>query len=405
MYSFGRSSISEGTISSENLEENEITLTDSFLTIALECYKNEEIQNGQLINEMIKVMLPGSEKEAKEEWENGLTFNNNKYFAWFATTGGMKAEKNYGKCETIFIREDFKKFSEEFEDLISLGKFKEIEDSKAKICINKDVLSRLSLGTSNCYMAGDMPDIIVLPQPQFHIIKDYKTVEKFTEQVKDKNGNMVDQVNYNLVDYHFDQDIDVFDGGAIATPKVFNQIRKELKLDYPVEFAIIRGYGIGIKGMITKFDIIHFLNVFYKGDTEYCKKVDGTYYLLDMWKEWQPVTDKTILLNESMVKLAKYYDDQKGESFSTYKERIANVDPKYKDIIGKLYVTKVNKKDEDITDYRRLNYQLITALALSKKDYFELLKEDVRAYRKILKPFEKNSEKDEWLINIDTPLC
>jgi len=402
MYSFGRSHIKDGIIASENLEENIVTLTDSFLTIALECYKNEEIQNGQLIDEIIKVMLPGSEDIAKEEWENGLTFNNNKYFAWFATTGGMKAEKNNGKCETIFIREDFKKFSEEFEVLISLGKFKEIEDSKEQICINKDVLSRLSLGTSSCYPAGDMPHIIVLPQPKLHISKDYKTVEKFTEQVEDKKGNMVDQVNYNLVDYTFDQDIDVFDGGAIATPKVFKQIRKELKLDYPVEFAIIRGYGIGIKGMITKFDITHFLDVFYKGDTEFCKKVDGTYYLLDMWKEWQPVMDNTMLLNESMVKLAKYYNAQEGESFSAYKERIANVDPKYKDIIGKLYVTKVNKKDDSIENYRRLNYQLLTALALSKKDYFELVKEDARAYRKILKPFNKNSEKNEWLINIDT---
>ncbi|SFH10576.1 hypothetical protein SAMN05660649_03889 [Desulfotomaculum arcticum] len=402
MYSFGRSSISEGVISSENLEENIVTLTDSFLMMALESYKNEEIQNGQLIVEIIKVMLPGTEDEAKEEWETGLTFKNKKYFAWFATTGGMKAEENYSKCETIFIQEDFKKFSEEFEGLISLGKFKEIEDSKAKICINKDVLSRLSLGTSSCFPAGDMPEIIVLPQPKFHIAKDYKTVEKFTEQVKDKKGNMVDQINYKLVDYHFDQEIDIFDGGAIATPKVFKQIRKELKLDYPVEFAIIRGYGIGIKGMITKFNITHFLDVFYKGDTEYCKKIDGTYYLLDMWKEWQPVTDSTILLNESMVKLAKYYDTEKGENISSYQERIANVDPKYKDIIGKLYVTKVNKKDEEIEDYRRLNYQLLTALALSKKDYFELLTEDVRAYRKILKPFDKNSEKDEWLVNIDT---
>ena len=85
----------------------------------------------------------------------------------------------------------------------------------------------------------------------------------------------------------------MFDGGAIATPRVFNQIRQELGLDYPVEFAIIRGYGIGIKGMITKFNIIKYLSVFHKGDTEYCKKVDGKFYLLDMWKEWQLVTDRT----------------------------------------------------------------------------------------------------------------
>lgn len=402
IYSFNRSCIKDATVTAEDLKSNIITLSESFLTYAYECYKGIALANDHLIDEIIKVMLPSSEEKAKEEWEKGLSFNDNKYFAWFATTGGMKAEKDCGKCETFFIREDFKQFADEFEELISLGKFKEIEESKAQICINKDILSRLSLGTSSCFMAGDMPDFIVLPQPKIHINKDYKTVEKFTEKVKDKKDKEVDRTNYNLVDYHFDNDIDVFDGGAIATPGVFKQIRKELKLDYPVEFAIIRGYGIGIKGMITKFDIIRYLDVFYKGDTDYCKKEEGTYYLLDMWKQWQPVTDKTMILNESMVKLAKYYDAGIGENIGTYKDKLTNVSPKYKDIIGKLYVTKVNKKDEDIEDYRRLNYQLLTALALSKNDYFELIKEDAKAYRKILKPFNKNSEKDEWLVNIDT---
>jgi len=402
MYSFGRSCVKDGIIASENLEDNQITLTESFLTIAYEHYKNIKLEDGQLIVEIIKVLLPNSEEEAKNEWDTGLSFNDQIYFAWFATPGGMKQEKAMGKCETFFIREDFCSFATEFEDLISLGKFKEIEASKEEICINKDVLSRLSLGVSSCHMAGNMPDLIVLPQPLFHIIKDYKTIEKYTEQVEDKKGKMVDQVDYKLVDYHFDNDIDVFDGGAIATPKVFNQIQKELRLDYPVEFAIIRGYGIGIKGMITKFDIIKYLSVFCKVDTEYCKKVDDQFYLLDMWNEWQLVTQNTMLLNESMVKLAKYYKPENSENMDTYKQRLASVDPKYKDIIGKLYVTKVNKRDEDIEDYRRLNYQLLTALALSKKDYYELIKEDVKVFRKILKPFSKDSDKDEWLVNIDT---
>jgi len=314
----------------------------------------------------------------------------------------MKQEKAMGKCETFFIRENFCSFATKFENLISLGKFNEIENSKEEICINKDVLSRLALCVSSCHMAGDMPDLIVLPQPLYKIIKDYKTIEKFTDQVEDKKGKMKDQVNYNLIDYHFNEDIDVFDGGAIATPSVFHQIQNELGLDYPIEFAIIRGYGIGIKGMITKFNIIKYLNVFCKVDTEYCKKVDDKFYLLDMWHEWQPVTQNTILLNESMVKLAKYYKPENSENMDTYKQRITSVDPKYMDIIGKLYVTKVNKRDEDIEDYRRLNYQLLTALALSKKDYYQLIKEDVKVYRKILKPFSKDSDKDEWLVNIDT---
>lgn len=52
-----------------------------------------------------------------------------------------------------------------------------------------------------------------------------------------------------------------------------------------------------------------------------------------MWNEWQTVTDKTMLLNESMVKLAKYYDAEIGENFSTYKDRLSKVDEKYKAII------------------------------------------------------------------------
>ena len=202
-----------------------------------------------------------------------------------------------------------------------------------------DVLSRISLATSNSYMVGDMPNFIVLPQPQFRIIKDYKTVEKI---IREEEGDT--SVDYELVDYHFDDDIDVFDGGAIATPSVFMQIQKSLKLNYPVEFAIIRGYGIGIKGMITKFDILGYLDKFYKEYTEYCIKLNGQYQLKDMWNEWQTVTDKTMLLNESIVKLAKYYDAEKGENFSTYRDRLASVDDKYKEIITTItYFIKFTK--------------------------------------------------------------
>ena len=222
IYSFGRSCIKDGIIASDNLEDNIITLTESFLTIALECYKSIKLEDGQLIEEIIKVLLPNTEEEAKEEWDHGLELNGKVYFAWFATPGGMKSEKAMGKCETFFIREDFSSFATEFEALISLGKFKEIEASKIAICINKDVLSRLSLGVSNSIMAGDMPNIIVLPQHTFHIIKDYKTIEKFTEQVEDKKGKMKERVNYNLVDHHFDDDIDVFDGFVSDMFELFN---------------------------------------------------------------------------------------------------------------------------------------------------------------------------------------
>ena len=48
MYSFGRLHIKEGIITSENLEDYIVTLTESFLTMALECYsyRNEKIEDG-----------------------------------------------------------------------------------------------------------------------------------------------------------------------------------------------------------------------------------------------------------------------------------------------------------------------------------------------------------------------
>lgn len=72
IYSFGRSNIKDGIITSENFEDNTITLTESFLTLAFGCYKNTKIEDGQLIEEIIKVMLPDTEEEAKDEWDNGL---------------------------------------------------------------------------------------------------------------------------------------------------------------------------------------------------------------------------------------------------------------------------------------------------------------------------------------------
>lgn len=401
IYSFDRMNIFDGKIISENLNANIVSISESFFTLAYECYKHEKLQDEQLIYEIIKVMLPCSEEDANKEWNDGLTFNGKKYFAWLATTSGMKKETLNGKCETIFIREDFYNFANEFENLISLGKFKEIENSKEEICINKDILSRISLGLSSSQMVGDMPNIIILPQPKFKIIKDYKTVEIFITKVENKKGEMEDITDYKLVDYSFNEEIDVFDGGAIATPKVFNQIKTELGLNYSIEFAIIRGYGIGIKGMVTKFDILRYLSEVYKDDTCYCKKINDKFYLMDYWGEWQLVTDNIMLLNESMVKLAKYYDTTKNENMNTYKERLAMVEPKFKDIIRKLYVTKVNKSDDNIGEYRRLNYQFLSALALSKKDYYQLISEDGKSYSKILVPFQKDSEKSKWQINID----
>lgn len=382
-----------------NVTDDNITKLSryNFLIKTLENYNNNKFTNNELITEFIKINLPYDEEQAYTQWFDGIEYEGKKYYAWFATVGGMKKEDN-GICETIFIREDYQGFAELVETLISMGKFRELEslddkDPKKTICINKDVLSRISLITSDLITEIDMPNIIVLPQATYNIIKEYKTVEPFEYEVTTEKTNgkgeittkIETKIDYNLVDIPFNNKIDVFDGGAIATPKVFCKIGNALGRQ-DIDFAIIRGYGLGIKGLITRFNIIKYLDIFYKEDSQYCRKIDSLYQLLDRWGDWQTVTEDTILLNDSMVKLAKYFENI--EEYKMLMEKLNNDKySKYYTLLNKLYITKVNKPMNEITDYRRTNYQLINALGLTPIQYKQLIKEDIKAFTKILKPY------------------
>ncbi|MCT4543507.1 MAG: hypothetical protein N4A63_08195 [Vallitalea sp.] len=408
--------------------EEETKLSNySFLVKTLETYNDRKFNENELITEFIKINLPKDEDQAREQWFEGIEYEGSKYFGWFATTGGMKKEDNSkkfgGKCDTIFIREDCEGFANLVENLISLGKFAELDnlkddDKKKKICINKDVLSRLSLVTSDLITEIEMPNFIVLPTDTIDWIRDYKTVEPFKYKATNDDGNEVDKIDYKLIDYHFDtnkrdekgnvvDEIEAFDGGGIATPKVFKAIGKSLHRN-DIEFAIIRGYGLAIKGLITKFDVIGYLRANFKGETPYCRIRNGHFQLLDIWEEWQTVTDNTMILNESMVKLAKYYKAEDNENMNTYKAKMDHLNcdkwGKYHDLLNKLYITKVNKPTKEISDYRRINYQLLNALALTPNDYSKITKQDKKLFTKILKPYTcKKGEKDtlEFVINTD----
>lgn len=395
-----------------DITDNNITEVSSysFLVKMLEAYKKREFKPNERITEYIKLNLSLDEEKAKSQWFDGVEYDGHTYKAWFATSRGMKQE-NYGICETIFIREDYQDFAKIVENTVSLGKFKELEAEEKEICINKDVLSRLSLITSDLIAEIDMPNIIILPTATIDWIRDYKTVEPIKTTETNDKGEEVEKIDYNLVDYHFDtnerdengepiDEIEIFDGAGIATPRVFESIQKSLSADYEMEFAIIRGYGMAIKGLISKFDIMGYLRETYKEDSDYCRLKDGTFYLLDRWNEWQPVTNNTVILNDSMVKLAKYFS-----SMEEYKNRLNKLDNEtfrdYYNLLNKMYITKVNKPESEIKDYRRTNYQLINALALTPSKYRELTRADGMAFKKIIKPFEHDSSTEEFLVNID----
>ena len=79
---------------------------------------------------------------------------------------------------------------------LSLGKFKEIEDDGKEVYINKDILSRISLGFTSAQPVGAMPNIIILPQATYHLVKDYKTVDKKKITEIDEEGNEEESIEY-----------------------------------------------------------------------------------------------------------------------------------------------------------------------------------------------------------------
>ncbi|NYC27951.1 hypothetical protein [Clostridium saccharobutylicum] len=415
-----------------NLKEENYIKQDknTFLFKALEVYKKEEYKENLLTDDIIKVMLPSDEDEAKEQWFKGITIEDVKYFGWFATVGGIKQENEHDKekCEAFFIREDLKPVCNWFEQLISLGQFKLLKDKK--IYVNKQVLSRMSLTTSTLITQIYMPNVIILPSAKLKFKRTYTTVipkEIEVEVVNEKTGEITaeNQIEYSLEDYNFDDDIDIFDGGGIATPAVMDTIGQSLNRN-DIDFAIIRGYGTAIKGLVTRFDIIKYLDTVYKEDTtiadenKFCKKVDGYYYLKDMYGKWREVTDNTLLLNESMVKLADLFANEVKDADKeiittqeTYGMDLINKKLETRNnekhineynLLNKLYITKVNKKDCDLTDYRALCYQLFNALALTENEYKQLAEQDFKLFKKLIRPFSaitKDDAKTEFEVNSD----
>lgn len=375
--------------------------TYNFFIKSLETYRKNEFEDGEQVIEFIKVMLPNNEEKAQEQWNEGIMWENRLYKAWFATVGGMKQQDKISKskCEVMFVKADID-FNIWFEEIISLGKFAKV-DKTEDMYVNKKILSRFSLATSELITEIDMPNIIILPQAPLGWKKTYKTVEPKDVEYTDKKGNVKTGVDYNLIDYEFDGEIDIFDGGGVATHKVMDAIGKSLGRN-DVDFAIIRGFGIAIKGMVTRFNIIEYLEIMYNktGDTDFCRKVNDNFELLDMYKNWRLVTENTLLLNESMVKLVDMFKNM--EEYTTLLEK-RNTE-KFIDIynlLNKLYITKVNKNNDKLKKYRRMNYQLMNGLALTNEEYNILAEQDFRLFKKVLKPFEKDVALGEFLTNID----
>lgn len=366
LYAFTNDDIESDKIvtdSAVELKAREVRLTENIMIKAFKRYKNEKFNDNEVDTDLIKVMLSNNFDTAMKQCKS-LQLKNKEYTAWFATPSMMKKEDkdSNSKCEMYFINQEYEDFAAEFEYLISLGKIEDYYGTDQ--VINKE-LSRIALAISSSYETNLTPNIIILPECEYKIISDIVTIQ---------DDEVVTKKDYPIKST-------IFDGCGVMSIDFAKQIQRELRAEHDISLAGIRMYnGLAIKGLVTSIDFNQYFNEFYTHDTDYFKKENNKFYIKDMYGDWQCTEDVDMILNESQCKWAKNFD-----SMTEIEELLSNDEfREYKDLLSHLYITKINKADNEIKEYTRSNYQLLANLAITEKEIDKLSAETERIYREII---------------------
>lgn len=342
--------------------EKEITIDDNDVFRLYSLWRGVKLEDK--VESIIKVGLPKDEKLAYQMLKNGVRYKGIKYVSLITSVGMMKKddmELEYS-CEYFFINKGSKEFKNVLEDVASLGK---LETQKGKtICINKDIVARLSLLLSS----GDrvsLPSInmAILPEAFYKYTNNYLEFAEIEENKIDlDNLRLVPRPNKTL-------EHTVMDGCGFGMPEVFDEIQKQLGKKYKIDFAGIRTLGTAGKGLIVRFDHKKYIKEELKADKLVVK---------DMWNNEVDLMQVDVVLNESMVKWGKWFSSQQEI------EELKNSPKyeKYKDLFYGFNITKVNK--EAVKEYTEANYQILSNLIITLKKLMELQKNDEETYKKAI---------------------
>lgn len=341
---------------------NEITLGDNDVFRIYELWREEKLE--EKIESIIKVDLPLDEELALDYLENGVKYKDKEYVSLITSVGMMKKEDTEVEyaCEYFFINKDEQDFREVLEDVASLGK---LETKKGEImCINKDIVARLSLLLS-------VGDRVSLPNIKMAILPEafYKYTNNYLEFAEIEE-NKIDLDNLRLVKKpNLELEHTAMDGCGFATPNVFDEIQKQLGKKYKIDFAGIRTLGTAGKGLIVRFDHRKYIKEELKLDKLIVK---------DMWGNDVDLMKVDIVLNESMLKWGKWFSSQQEIEDLMNSPKYA----KYKDLFLGFNITKVNK--EAVKEYTEANYQVLSNIIITLKKLMELQKADEETYRKVI---------------------
>lgn len=348
-------------------ESENIKIGENDILRIYEIWRGKTLE--EQIEDIIKINLPLDDDEAMEILKNGKIIDGVKYVALATTVGMMKHEdSNEYSCEYFFINKEQEAFIEVFEDVVSLGKIK--EKYNTELCINKDIISRLSLAFSTGERVH-IPNlkIAILPEMTYTYVNNYLQFAENKEGQIDLNNLRLEK-KYNEEVKHI-----AFDGSGFITPNTIDYIQKELNekyklnIDYPLSWIGIREIGLASKGLLVRFDF-----------KQYLREEHGLneLWVKDMWGENINLFDVDVIMNESQVKWGKWFLNQNEI------EELKKID-KYK-AYHKLFqgfnITKYNKKEAN--RYTEANYQILSNLALTPRKLDILSKESENIYERVI---------------------
>lgn len=339
------------------LESLNINLTNNFLFRMFYRYRNIKMEQHNYCEDLIKVELSKNEEQAKKQTK--VEFNGITYIPLITSPSLMKFEEGKYKCSYIYINQEYKEFIDIFKTCVSLEKINDkVNNLNEEICINKDIIARLSLALSGSYRVNYKPNIVVLSEKKYKYTSRYVSFDDEYKLVP-----VTDEGKDTLTQKH------VFaDGAGFMSPKLAEIIQNDLNVNYPIDFAVIRNYmGLAVKGLVVKADFNQYFEDNYKADTDTFKIAEnGDFWVLDRWGQPQNISQADLILNETQVKWAKWFN-----SMEEVEELIQNsYYDNYRDLLTSLYVTKINKKEPK--SYTKTNYQLISNLALTPTELRQL---------------------------------
>ncbi len=349
---------------SKNLREcEEVALADNFFFRAYKKWNKCDV----IGDDIIKCMMPSNIDIALKMCLEGITIDNIRYIAYTSTPSMQKKENTFSKkgltddkwkdikcleiCDMWFVKEEKKDFIEWFENLISLGTIEKFKNQE--ICINKKVTSRIGLAFTSTEKIDFKPRICVVPN------KTYKELKENVIWYTNKNNKLVEHTEDN-------KNIEIMqnDGFGIINNKTAKIIQKQLGYKESIDVAVIRMYGIAVKGLCIRFNWIDYIE-------KYC---NGKFITTDVWGKKVDLRKVDIILTESMVKWCDNF-----KSLSDYLDKLNNCADK--DLLECLYV-KVEKDKHK--EYTLANYQLLSNLTLDYDDYMNLAQETIDYYNNII---------------------